>query len=508
MADNLSFPSFELRPTERVLLVDGQVTPVGARAFDVLTFLATNRHRVVSKDEVLDHVWPGVAVEDGNLTVQISALRKLLGKGVISTVTGFGYQFTPPGDAAAPKLSEGPPLPDKPSLAVLPFANLSGDPSQEYFIDGVVGDIINGLSRVRAFFVIAQSSSFTYKGRNVSVGEVGRELGVRYALEGSFQQAGQILRVRTQLVEAATGRAIWSARFDGARDDVFALQDEITESVVAAIEPKLVMAEIERAQAKPTDSLQAYDLCLQALPLALTSFSLPVFEEALRLLSLAIEADPGYSYSKAIYAYAHLVVASNRLISHDREKAAISYAELALENHMDDPATLAYAGVALAFLGRKFDPAMDALDHALLLSPNSTIALRNAGYVRMYRAEPDQAIAHFQRSMRLNALDPQIAVDQTGLGLALMQKQQYAEAEVYFRRSLAGMPGFQTASRGLMQCYFKLGHMDSLQEVGDRLRSAHPDLTLAAVRDSNPTVKREFVEEMCDALRAAGFPEA
>lgn len=508
MTGNLSFPGFELRPAERVLLVEGQVTPVGARAFDVLAFLAANRDRVVSKDELLDHVWPGVVVEDGNLTVQVSALRKLLGKGIISTVTGFGYRFTPPEGAGAPRPSEGPPLSDKPSLAVLPFANLSGDMSQEYFVDGVVGDIINGLSRVRAFFVIAQNSSFTFKGRNVSVGEVGRELGVRYVLEGSFQQAGQMLRVSTQLVEAETGRMIWSARFDGARDDVFALQDKITESVVAAIEPKLIMAEIERAKAKPTASLQAYDFCLQALPSALACFSLPVFDEALRLLCLAIKADPDYSYSKALYAYAHLVAASNRLIHREREKAAIPYAQAALEHHMDDPATLAYAGVALAFLGRRFDPAMDALDHALLLSPNSTIVLRSAGYVRLYRAEPDQAILHFQRSMRLNALDPQIAIDQTGLGLALMQKQQYAQAEDYFRRSLAGMPGFQTALRGLMQCYFKLGRMDALQEAGDRLRSIHPDLTLAAVRESNPVVDRGFVEEMCDALRAAGFPEA
>ena len=508
MADTQIFSGFELRPSERMLLVGGSPVGLGARAFDVLVFLAANRDRVVSKDELLDHVWPGVAVEDGNLTVQISALRKVLGKGVISTVTGFGYRFTPPGGGSVPKPAEGPPLPNKPSLAVLPFANLSGDPGQDYFIDGVVGDIINGLSRVRAFFVIAQNSSFTYKGRTVAVGEVGRELGVRYVLEGSFQQAGQMLRMSTQLVEAETGRTIWAERFNGTRDDVFALQDDITEKVVAAIEPKLVLAEIERAQAKPTDNLAAYDLCLQGLPLALNCFSLPVFDEARRLLSLAIKADPGYSYAKALYAYAHLVVASNRLIAREQEKAAIPYARAALENHMDDPVTLAYAGVSLAFIGRMYDPAMDALDRALMLNPNSTIALRNAGFVRVYRAEPDLAITHFQRSMRLNALDPQIAVDQTGLGLALMQKQKYAEAEGYFRQSLAGMPGFQTALRALMQCYFKLGRMDALQVVGDRLRSAHPDLTLSSVRDSNPTVKREFVEEMCDALRAAGFPEA
>jgi TolB-like protein len=225
--------------------------------------------------------------------VQISALRKLLGKGVITTVTGFGYRFTLPDGAPAAKPTEGPPLPDKPSLAVLPFANLSGDPSQDYFIDGVVGDIINGLSRVRAFFVIAQNSSFIYKGRNVSVAEVGRELGVRYVLEGSFQQAGQMLRVSTQLVEAATGRTIWSARFDGARDDVFALQDEITSKIVAVIEPKLVLAEVERVKTLPTENLHAYELCLQALPMVDRPSSLAAMERAIDLAEAGHCRRPG-----------------------------------------------------------------------------------------------------------------------------------------------------------------------------------------------------------------------
>ncbi len=510
MTGNLTFSGFELRPTERVLMVNGQAAKIGARAFDVLAHLAVNRERVVGKDELLGQVWPGVAVEDGNLTVQISALRKLLGKGVITTVTGNGYRFTSPNEGTRHNAkTHSPVLAGKPSLAVLPFANLSGDPSQDYFVDGVVGDIINGLSRVRAFFVIAQSSSFIFKGRNVTVSDVGQDLGVRYVLEGSFQQAGKMLRVSTQLVEAATGHTIWSARFDGARDDVFALQDDITEKVVAAIEPNLVLAEIERAQTKPTDNLMAYDLCQKALPHVYNCSTLEEFDEAIRLLGLAIAADPHYSFAKAAYGWAHTMAAANRLISHDQAMTALPYVLEALENHKDDPVTQAYSGHSAAFINNLFDPATEELERALLLNPNSTVVLRSAGWVAHYVGNAEQAIEYFNQSMRLNPLDPQIALDLCGVGYALMTMRKYAEAEDYLRRSLASNSGFQTTLRGLLLCYFKSGQTEKMNEIAERLREEQPNMTISLFLDSYPNKQLGHLRmSMCDTLRAAGFPEA
>lgn len=201
---------------------------LGARAFDVLMCLIEQRDRVVSKEELLQRVWPGRVVEENNLTVHVSTLRKLLGPHAVSTVPGLGYRFTaslaepadaPPSHTAAVTDEAALALPDKASIAVLPFANLSGDPEQDYFVDGVVDDIIAALSRVRAFFVIARSSSFSYKGRAVDIKRVGRELGVRYVLEGSFHKAGQRLRISAQLVEAEAGRHVWGDRFEGQLDD-------------------------------------------------------------------------------------------------------------------------------------------------------------------------------------------------------------------------------------------------------------------------------------------------
>ena len=449
-------------------------------------------------------------VEDGNLTVQISTLRKLLGKGAISTVTGFGYRFTLPedGQVAAPIPSAGPPLPDKPSLAVLPFANLSGDPSQEYFIDGVVGDIINGLSRVRAFFVIAQNSSFTYKGCNVSVAEVGRELGVRYVLEGSFQQAGQMLRVSTQLVEAATGRTIWSARFDGARDDVFVLQDEITSKIVTVIEPKLVLAEVERAKTLPTENLRAYELCLQALPMVYAPVSLAAVERAIELTEAAIIADPDYSFAKALHAWAHSMAYASRWLSFERAQKGLEHVKDALDNHRDDPTTLAWAGHSIAYLGRQFETGMQALERALQLNPNSAVAIGCRGWVSNYIGDTSRAIESFEVLHRLSPLDPYAYATYSGLGVAYCINGQLEEAVKVLEHSRALSSDFTSTLLDLVGCYVALGRDDDAMAAADKLRFRQPDLTLELLRKTTPHQNRDFVEFMCDGLRATGFPEA
>ena len=249
--------NYQIDLAARQLVVDGQSMSLGARAFDVLAHLDAHVDRVVSKQELLERVWSGLAVEESNLTVQISAIRKALGGDAIATVPGVGYKLARATTAEKTAPAVGPTIPDKPSLAVLPFANLSSDPSTDYLVDGVVSDLIAGISRIRGIFVIAASSSFKFKGQAVSLRDVGIELGVRYVLEGSVQLGGDRLRITSQLIEAETGHAIWSERFGGTTEDVFSLQDEITERTAAALELNVLFAEAGRAKNKPTDSIQA-----------------------------------------------------------------------------------------------------------------------------------------------------------------------------------------------------------------------------------------------------------
>lgn len=280
----------EIVEDRRLILLDGAEVPLGARAFDVLRHLHAHADRIVSKAELLDAVWSDLTVEEGNLSVQIAALRKAIGREAIKTVPGIGYRLTLGAPPATPL--PGPDLPQMPSLAVLPFANLTGSDARAYLVDGIVTEINSALSRVSGIFVISSTSSFTYKGRTIDLAEVGRELGVRYVLEGSIQAAGDRLRIFTQLVEAETGRTIWQDRFDGRVDDIFDLQDNVAASVAGALEPKMIWTEAARTRLKPTDSLTAYDLCLRAAPLVSRQDSLANLEEGLALLWQALQLDP------------------------------------------------------------------------------------------------------------------------------------------------------------------------------------------------------------------------
>jgi len=267
---------FELRADERRLLRQGQAVALGARAFDLLLCLVEHRDRLMGKDEILAQVWPGVVVEENNLTVQVSALRKLLGADAIATVAGRGYRFTMAvlAPAAAVLSGEAPELdlslPDKPSIAVLPFINLSGDPEQEYFTDGITEDILTELSRFQTLFVIARNSSFSYKSQAIDIKQIGRELGVRYVVQGSIRKAGQRIRVTAQLVETLTGSHLWAEKYDRVLEDIFAVQEEVTECIVGAVAPHVDAAELLKARRRP-GSLSAYELALRARALLLDS---------------------------------------------------------------------------------------------------------------------------------------------------------------------------------------------------------------------------------------------
>jgi len=491
----------EILPDERRLLVNGEPVPVGARAFDLLMCLLKHRDRVVTKEELLQTVWPGVVVEESNLTVHVAALRKLLGAQAIATIAGRGYRFVAPAGAVAgaPVLAaRSAPEParpdgaDKPSLAVLPFANLSGDAAQDYFVDGVVDDLTNALSRIRRFFVVARSSSFTYKGRVVDVPQVGRELGVRYVLEGSLRLSGDRLRIGVQLVETAAGRHVWTQRFDGRRSDIFDLQDQITAQVVAAIEPQLVLAEVERARTKPTTNLQAYDLCLLALPLVLTFGTQDQVERAIPLLQRAVEIDPAYSYAKALCAWAHAFAFANLWIPRTRAEAALHLAHEAYVEHRDDPATLAYAGHTLAYIGHRHAEGLHALDTALALNPSSMTALRSAGWVRCYVGDYAIAIQHLQHAMALNPLDPEIAYVLCGLAYAHLGAGDAEKAVDLARRAVAAQPASMPAQSALLWSLGAAGRWDEARAFLPHYLARRPGYRYGPWAARNPWTDPRF----------------
>src|SRR6266481_2041102 len=321
-------------------------------------------------------------------------------------------------------------LPDKPSIAVLPFTNLSSDPEQEYFADGMVDDIITALSHFKALFVIARNSSFTYKGRAVDVKQVGRELGVRYVLEGSVRKAANRVRITGQLVDTATGAHLWAERFDGGLSDIFDLQDQVTESVVGAIAPAVEKAEIERAKRKPTDSLDAYALYLRGVSRFYQFASRQANNEALRLLNSAIELDPDFASAYGRAASCYVAAKTNGWFSDTANEIAevTRLAQRAVELGKDDAMALGAGGFALAFIVRDLGVGAALIDRALVLNSNLAEAWFYGGWVKNYLGAPEAALERFARAMRLSPLDPRLTAMRAGTAHAHFFLGHYDEA--------------------------------------------------------------------------------
>lgn len=498
--------AFEIRASQRDALVDGKPIALGARAFDVLAYLDTHRGRVVSKKELLDAVWGGLIVEEGNLSVQISTLRKVLGARAISTVPGVGYQLSAP--QAAPVSSHAPPpLPDTPSLAVLPFANMTGQADTDYLVDGIVTDLISVLTRVPGLFVIAATSSFKYKGRAVDLADVGRELGVRYVLEGSIQQAGNTLRITPQLVEAASGRTIWSERFTGTTLDVFELQDTITEHVAAAIEPTLRAAEAVRSREKPPQDLLAYDLCLRAEPTMRVTAKPEDFRRAFALLDEAVALDPDYAFARALRCWAYTAAAGGRFIAVRDCGVAVQDARTLLASDTKDPLVLAYAGHSLAYLDRGAEEGLVALRKAKALNPNSVTVLASSGWLHAYVGEFETALADIERALRLNPLDPNTGFVRSALGPILLGLGRVDEAIEMTELAFNEGPSYGSTILNLMMGYFRAGRMDESRAMAERLMAIKSDLTVSETVTVSPFKHEPHLRLMADAMRAAGVPE-
>jgi adenylate cyclase len=399
-------------------------------------------------------------------------------------------------------------LPDKPSIAVLPFANMSNDPEQEYFADGMVEEIITALSRIRWLFVIARNSSFAYKGKSPDLRQVGRELGVRYVLEGSVRRAGNRVRITGQLIDTTTGTHIWADRFDGVLDDIFELQDQVASSAAGAIEPRLRQSEIERVSRKPTNSLDAYDLYLRAVALRDQHTDESV-REAIALLKRALAIDPTYAPAAALIGWSRIHQRSHGRIpvSPSEVAEAVTLARQALEAGKDDADALWMAAFTLFAFAGEHAIAATAIDRALTLNPNSAHAWMARGYMSCGRG-PDAAIEALERAMRLNPLDRLSRTFTNGIAIAHLAASRYDQALEWADRTLREEPGYSNALRTKAIACACLDRIDEAREAVHQLIEGQPWQTIASNRVFYSRVYPPEIADICvDGLRKAGLPE-
>jgi TolB-like protein/class 3 adenylate cyclase len=401
-----------------------------------------------------------------------------------------------------------PKLPDKPSIAVLPFENLSGDREQEYFADGIVEEIITALSRFRQLFVIARNSSFIYKGRAVDVKHVGRELGVRYVMEGSVRKAGNRVRITGQLIDVSTGAHLWADRFDGALEDVFDLQDQVTASVVGAIAPRLEQAEIERSKNKPTESLDAYDYYLRGMA-ALHRWTREGNDEALSMFRQAIELDAGFSsaYGMAARCYSQRKV-SGWFVDRKKEIAEADwFARRAAELGRGDANALSAAGIAFGYVLGDLDEGAAVTDRAIDLNPNLAWGWLWSGWIRVWMGEPELALQHVERAMRLSPYDPWFANMLACMASAHFFAGRYEQASSWAERAVRDNPRHLMPSTTAAASNALAGKITEAKRAVTRILEIDPTMRLSNLRDFIPLRRPEDLERFTEGLRKAGLPE-
>lgn len=399
-------------------------------------------------------------------------------------------------------------LPDRPSIAVLPFQNMSGDAEQEYFSDGVVEEIITALSRMRWLFVIARNSSFTYKGRSVDVKQVGRELGVRYVLEGSVRKAASRLRITGQLIDASTGAHLWADRFEGGLEDVFELQDHVTSSVIGAIAPKLEQAEIERAKRKPTESLDAYDYYLRGMA-SVHRWTKEGVSEALKLFFKAIELDPEFASAHGAAAWCYYWRKANGWIIDRAQEISetVRLASRAAELGSDDAVALSFSGLALGYVGGDPEAGAAMVDRALALNPNLAIAWSASGFLRLFLGDHDLAIEHTARAMRLSPLDPLIFHMHHVTACAHYFAGRHDEAWPMAERACRERPNFLAALRAAAVSNAFAGRPNEARAYIARALELDPELCLSNLNDRVGPFRAKDFAKYADGLRKAGLPE-
>jgi TolB-like protein/Tfp pilus assembly protein PilF len=513
------FEDFVLDPTRRELRRADTRIAVEPQVFDLLHHLIRHRERVVTRDDMLDAVWNGRVVSESTLTSRINAARRAINDSgeaqrLIRTVARKGVRFV--GEvietaevgtavpAAATPHTPALPLPDRPAIAVLPFINMSGEPEQEYFSDGISEDIITALSKLRWFFVIARNSSFVYKGRSVHINEIARELGVRYVVEGSVRRSGDQVRISAQLNDVTTGSHLWAERYDRSIEDVFAVQDEITEAIVAAVEPHLYAAESFRAQHKPPGSLDAWDLVMRAL----SHFWRVTRQDntvAQALLEKATDIDPHYGKALGLLANsrifgAHMGWAPMGSVMDKAMREALAAVEA------DSEDAWAHHGLAYSYLfARRFDDAIAEFELALRLNPNFAFSQAFYAVTLCYAGRYEEGDVAIRRALRLSPRDP-LAATYYGLGAYIQfAARRYDEAIKLARESLRQRADFVGAHRVLTAASGMAGDRELAAIALQGLRQAQPDISLEWIARELPMRLAEDREHYLDGMRRAGL---
>jgi TolB-like protein len=512
-----TFDRFRLDVDAGILFFDAEPTTLGQRAVAVLQLLLARAGAPVSKDALMDAGWPGLTVEHSNLTVQIAALRRLFaeragGEDWIETLPRRGYRYVgPPVATDQGRVETGTPtaaalaLPDRPSVAVLPFSNLSGDPAQDYFADGMVDDIITGLSRIKWLFVIARNSTFTYKGRAVDVKQVGRELGVRYVLEGSVRKLAERVRITAQLVDAATGAHVWAERYDRTVEDIFALQDEIALAVVGTIEPSLRAAEVMRVKRKRPDSLDAYDLVLQAQP-DIYSGMPDRSAQGLALLQRALALDPAYALAHGFAAMGHHNRFLRAGLRDDDRLASIRHARAAIALGQDDALALTFAGFSIGMDAHDRAAAFAAFEAALAVSPSTALAYILGSVIFGWTGEATRALEWGMRGLRLSPFDPWAFAAYHSIMLAHFNMGSDAEAADAAYRAVQSNPGHSISHMLLAGALARLGRIEEAKAAAARVLELQPGFRYSR-QFSGVDCAPALAAALGEALQAAGLPQ-
>jgi len=510
------FEDYALDADCRELRRGTTLVPVEPQVFDLLLHLIRNREHVVSKDDLLAAVWRGRIVSESALSTRINAARAVLGDNgeeqrLIKTLPRKGVRFVAAvreerGVAEAGAVAFPPGNSDKPSIAVLPFANLSRDPEQEYFTDGIVDDITTALSRNRAFFVVARNSSFTYKGKPVAAKQVARELGVRYVLEGSVRNVAGRVRVTGQLIEAVSDRHLWASSFDGDMADIFELQDQIVTRVVGAIAPQLEKAEIDRAKRRATGDLAAYDLYLRGLA-GWNRWTKEGNAEALQYFYAAIDKDRDYSTPYGLAASCHFFAKVNNWQPDFDEIEIARLVDKAAEIGIDDPVALSWAGHVHAFFFKDVERALSLIDRALELDVNLATAWQRSGWVRGYAGDPEGAIESLNNAIRLDPLDPRAFLTQTAMAFAHFIAGRDDEAADWAAKALRLRPNWHPALRVALAANGLGGKPDEANRALRAYLRTDPDVSVAKICGFYPLRKDANRQRLILGLRKAGVPE-
>jgi TolB-like protein len=505
------FGDYMLDVARRELRHDGEPIAIEPQVFDLLAYLIQNRDRVVTKGDLLGSVWGGRIVSESTLTSRINAARRAIGdtgstQRFIRTSARKGIRFV---SEVVDAQSDKPPSlqapRDRPSIAVMPFRNLTGDSEQDYFVDGMVEEIVTGLSRIKWLFVISRNSTFIYKGRPIDVRTIGRELGVRYVLEGSVRRSGSQVRVTGQLSETETGAGVWADRYDGEIGEVFALQDLLTMRVIGAVEPNLRKVEIERARRKRPENIDAYDLFLRALPFAATAMPADA-DKALCLLEKAIRLEPDYAIVHAFIAWCHEQRYLRGGLHAETRATAMRHARVAIEVGGDDAMALAMGGFVIGVVERDYQTALDALDRSVTLSPSSALAFGFSSIIRAWIGDDAAAIAHATMGIRLSPYDPLIYLPNVGLAFAQLFSGNFYEAASAASRASSANPRFSVPRYLHVAALVRLGRQDEAKSIAKVLLEVQPSFTISGLVAGNITTP-ERLAILAGALREAGLPE-